>query len=223
MRLNTLLLAAALAAAIPTQAVVAQTSSSTKKESAAVDYNKLYKSAVADYNANRNLEARAKFQKILRKYPKHPQTQRYVVMINNRLRAAAKVPMSKRRLHALTLEEASFEEATLAEVMEYVVKQAKELSKGKVKPGLVIRGGDPVRDRQLTFKVGKVALDDLIDTVANLTNTTVKYTDHAITFTPLPTAKELEERRAKQLEIEEAKERARAEREAAARDPFRRR
>ena len=78
-----------------------------------------------------------------------------------------------------------------------------------------------MRDRTLSFKVGAVPLDKLIDTVASLTNTTVKYTDYALTFTSLPTAEEIAAKAAKQLDKEEAKQRARAALEAEKNDPFR--
>ena len=104
---------------------------------------------------------------------------------------AKKIEQPRPGLAALVTGEATFEEATLAEVMEFVTMTAKKLSNGEVKPGLVIRGGDAVRDRSLTFKIGAVPLDTLIETVASLTNTTVKYTDYAITFTSLPSAADI--------------------------------
>ena len=223
MRLKPIVLAAALLSASPAHTLLAQASKTTGSGSAAAattDYNKLYASGVDDYNAHRNLQAIGKFRKVLQKYPKHVQTLRYMSLLKKRLREAAAVPVMKRRLHTLILEEASFEEATLAEVMEFVTMTAKKLSNGEVKPGLVIRGGDAVRDRTLSFKIGAVPLDTLIDTVASLTNTTVKYTDYAITFTSLPSAAELAEQAARQLEQAEAKKRAR---EAESSDPFRNR
>jgi len=222
----TAILAAACLLALPAQGLFAQGETKTNPAGAAgapVDYNALYSGGIDDYNAQRNLEAMAKFTKVLRKYPKHIQSQRYLSLLRQRLREEASVPLMKRRLRALVLEDAAFEDATLAEVMEYVTLKAKELSKGEVKPGLVIRGGDPVRDRMLTFKIGAVPLDTLIDTVAKLTNTTANYTDYAITFTPLPTAEEIAAEAARQLDQAEAKERARSASDAEKSDPFRNR
>jgi hypothetical protein len=225
MRLKPIILAAALLTAAPAHTLFAQASKTTgsgKATAATTDYNKLYASGVEDYNAQRNLQAIGKFRKVLQKNPKHVQTLRYLSLSKKQLSEAAAVPVMKRRLHALVLEEATFEEATLAEVMEFVTMTAKKLSNGEVKPGLVIRGGDAVRDRSLTFKIGAVPLDTLIETVASLTNTTVKYTDYAITFTSLPSAADIAERAARQLEQAEAKQRAREAAENGG-DPFRNR
>jgi hypothetical protein len=195
-----------------------------KPAPAEINYTKLFESAVADYNAGRNLEAEAKFRKVLQKHPNHIHSQRYRAMLKKRIREDAAVPIMKRRLHAITLEEVAFEEATLAEVMEYVTRSVKEISKGKVTPGLVIRGGDSVRERKLTFKTGPAPADRLIDTAASLTNTKVKYSDYALTFSPLPTAAEISAQAAQKLEEAEAKQRARAAAdEANNADPFRKR
>jgi hypothetical protein len=226
MRLRNVILAAALlSAAIPTHTLLAQgAAEKSKKESTgAVDYNELYKEAVADYDAGRNRDANVKFRKVLSRYPQHVQSQRYRALIKNRMRELAAIPAMKRRLSEITMEEIAFEEATLAEVMEYVTRKAKELSDGKVAPGLVIRGGDSVRERKLTFKTGAVPMDTLIDAAARLTNTKVEYSAYALTFTPLPTAAELSAQAAAQLEQAEAKERARQAAEAASQDPFRKR
>jgi hypothetical protein len=222
MRIKHVILAGAfLCAALPTQALFAQ----EKKRAAAgaVNYNELYKSAVADYKANRNLEAETKFRKVLNKYPDHIQSRRYRSLISNRMRELAAIPVMKKRLSEITIEEISFQEATLAEVMEFVTRKAKELSSGKVTPGLVIRGGDPVRDRPITIQTGKVPLSTLIDTAAKLTNTRVEYKLHALTFTPLPTGAELSAMAEKKLKEAEAKEHARAALEAERNDPFRNR
>ena len=226
MRLKHAILAAVVVQlAIPTSAVLAQSSSSkTKKTEAATDYNQLYKDAVADYNSGRYLESDAKFRQVLTKYPQHLQSQRYRAMLRKRIREQAAIPIMKKRLNGILMDEMSFEEATLAEVMEYVTRKVKEISKGKVTPGLVIRGGDAVRDRKLTFKTPKRPTDTLVDAIAKLTNTKVEYSDYALTFTPLPTAAERSAAAAKKLEQAEAKERARqAAEEAANADPFRRR
>mgnify|MGYP001828105870 CR=1 FL=1 len=225
MRLRNVILAAALlSAAIPSGALLAQgTQPSKASTTGAVDYNALYKEAVADYNAGRNREAELKFRKVLGRYPEHVQSRRYRALIRNRMRDLAAVPAMKRRLSQITLEEIAFEDATLAEVMEFVIRKAKELSGGKVAPGLVIRGGDAVRERKLTFKTGTVPMDTLVDAAAKLTNTKVQYNEYALTFTPLPTAADLSAQAAAKLEQAEAKERARAAAEAESQDPFRKR
>lgn len=225
MRLRHVILAAALlSAAIPTRALLAQDSSATAKDTAGtVNYNELYKEAVADYTAGRNRDAELKFRKVLTRYPDHIQSQRYRALIKKRMRELAAIPAMKRRLSEITIEEISFEEATLAEVMEFVTRKAKELSGGKVAPGLVIHGGDAVRERKLTFKTGAVPMDTLIDAAARLTNTRVNYSDYALTFSPLPTADEISAQAAAKLEQAEAKERARAAAEAEEQDPFRNR
>ena len=225
MRLRHVILAAALlSAAIPTRALLAQDSSATTKDTAGtVNYNELYKEAVADYNAGRNRDAELKFRRVLTRHPDHIQSQRYRALIKKRMRELAAIPAMKRRLSQITIEEISFEEATLAEVMEFVTRKAKELSGGKVSPGLVIHGGDAVRERKLTFKTGAVPMDTLIDAAARLTNTRVKYSDYALTFSPLPTADEISAEAAARLEQAEAKERARAAAEAEEQDPFRNR
>ncbi|MGI9242203.1 MAG: hypothetical protein ACR2RV_15500 [Verrucomicrobiales bacterium] len=225
MRLRNVILAAALlSAAIPTHVLQAQGTQDAKKPSAgAVNYNDLYKEAVADYKAGRNREAEMKFRKVLSRYPEHVQSQRYRALIRNRMRELAAIPAMKRRLSQLTMEEIAFEDATLAEVMEFVVRKAKELSDGKVSPGLVIRGGDAVRERKLSFKTGAVPIDTLVDAAARLTNTKVQYNDYALTFTPLPTAAERNAEAAAKLEQAEAQERARAAAEAEREDPFRNR
>ncbi|MFT4547973.1 MAG: hypothetical protein ACI8XO_004668 [Verrucomicrobiales bacterium] len=215
-----MILAAALVFAVsPTHVLLAQGAAEATRE-AKVDYNQLYKAAVADYNSNRNLEAEAKFRKVLMKYPEHIQTKRYRAILKQRMRAEAAVPIPKRRLHKLVIDEINFRDATLAEVMEYVTAQAKTLSKGEVAPGLVIRGGDAVRDRPLSLNLNSVPIDTLIDATAKLTNTQVVYGQYAITFTPLPTAEELAQKAAKKLDKAEAQARARAASESAQNDPF---
>ncbi len=58
----------------------------------AVDYNELYKEAVADFNAGRNRDAELKFRKVLSRYPEHVQSRRYRALIRNRMRDLAAVP-----------------------------------------------------------------------------------------------------------------------------------
>ena len=217
-----MLAAAALQLAIPSHALFAQ-ADKNNPASKEVDYNQVFAAGVADFNANKNFEAAKKFQQVLSRHPNHVHSKRYLSMIRQRLREDAAIPVMKKRLAKIKVKELEFQDATLSEVMEYVTAKAKELSKGEVKPGLVIRGGDPVRDRELSFKTGEASLADVIDTTAKLTNTTVQYTEFALIFTSGPTAEELEAERARQLEAAEAKERARAAAEAAANDPFRRR
>lgn len=222
MRLRHIIVASAvLQLAIPTPALFAQ-GTDKKAAPAKVDYKKLYKEALADFNSNRNLEATKKFRMVLKQYPDHIQSKRHLNLLHNRIRADAAIPMMKKRLAKLSVTEIEFEDATLDEVMEYVIARAKELSKGAINPGLVIRGGDAVRDRKLTFKTGKAPLSSLIDTAAQLTNTRVQYTEHALTFTPLPTAAQLQAAAAKKLEAAEVKKRAMEAAELEANDPFRR-
>ena len=217
--------AALVQLALPTLALHAQDSGKkqTATEKSAVDYNKLYAAALADFNANRNLQATQKFRQVLKRYPEHIQSKRHLAILRNRIREDAAVPMMKKNLAKLNVTEIDFEDATLAEVMEYVTAEAKKLSGGKLTPGLVIHGGEAVRERKLTFKTGKAPLSSLIDTAADLTDTTVHYSQHALTFRPKPTAAELQAAAAKKLEAEEAKRRAKEAEEAAANDPFLRR
>ena len=216
MRLRHLLVAIALLQ-LANPALYAQKPATGKVETS---YDKIFAAAVADYNANRNLQATTKFQQVLKKYPQHVDSRRYLSLLRNRIRKDALVPVMKKKLATIMVEQIDFDEATLAEVMEYVIDEAKKRSGGKIAPGLVIHGGDAVRDRTLTFKTGKAPLSSIIDTAAKLTNTRVEYSDYALSFKSLPSAAERQAQAAKKLEAAEAKARAAAAAKAEADDPF---
>jgi len=225
MRTKLAILAATMVVAVPLCEVSAQAQTKTKEKAAPVevDYGAVYKEGVALYNAQKYREADAKFLQVLRKYPQHPQSGRYRSMLRIELRKLAAQPAMKKALAKLTLPKADFEEAPLFEVLEFATRKAKELSGGKTHPGLVIIGGNPVRDRLVTIQVSQMPLDKFIEFAVQQADARVEFDPYALKVKPNPTAEEQKAAIDAQLKKGEAIESKRRKAKEEADSPFNKR
>ena len=186
----------------------------------------VYDQAVKDFEAQKYVEAKAGFQKVLRSRPGYVYARNYLAKTESALKnPPPSTDTLEKALAKIVVPKFTFEDAMLGDILRYLTQKSEELSGGKVVANFIYKG--PPADREtkaLTLNLANLPMTEVIRYVGLQTGTRFTYEKYAVVGTPVdqavdktPQAQEasLEKTSTSQSIFQE-----RAEKEAAQKNPF---
>ncbi|MBP84477.1 MAG: hypothetical protein CMO61_11590 [Verrucomicrobiales bacterium] len=150
------------------------------------DIQTVYNEGVTLYNDGEYTDAMVKFTAILKEDPRIIHARSYLNKC--RLALASKRDVSndiKAQIAQIIIPQLNFKDAPIGDILDYFTIRAEELSGGKVRPNFIYRGSaDQRRNTLVTLSLRNVPMTEAIRYVSQLSETHIKYEEHAIIANP---------------------------------------
>lgn len=150
------------------------------------DIQTVYNEGVTLYNEGKYTDAMVKFTAILKEDPRIIHARSYLTKCKVAL--ASKRDLSndiKAQIAQIIIPQLNFKEAPIGDILDYFTIRAEELSGGKVRPNFIYRGSaDQRRNTLVTLSLRNVPMTEAIRYVSQLSETHIKYEEHAIIANP---------------------------------------
>jgi len=151
----------------------------------------MFNEGVKLFNDNHFKEALANFEVVLKQNPRSI----YARVYAGKCKAAIKQGVGpdkntlKKQLESIKIPQMAFTDAPIGDVLDYLSQRATELSDRKVALNFIYKGTPEQRSNTLvTLSVRNVPMTEAIRYVGQLTQTVMKYEEHAVIADPNGTA-----------------------------------
>ena len=144
-----------------------------------------YPEALQLFKQGNFVDAKAKFDLVIKKYPRHPARSYSYRCQQAILSGKGVAPTIEMQLKKIMIPSVDFQDVPVGDALTYIRQRSQEITGGKVTPNIIFAGSKQQReDLSVTLKLNQIPAATLLKYIGEQSRCRIKYDKHVILVTP---------------------------------------